>query len=118
MTTTPAGFSPRSSNRLTNHDLGRFEGETLFARIARQVCLAECLPRKELYEAWETAIRIRRRLRGRRVIDVAGGHGLLAHVLLLLDDSSPQALVVDPQVPPSSIALHEALVAEIGRAHV
>lgn len=40
------------------------------------------------------------------------GHGLLAHVMLLLDDSSPEALVVDPVPPPSSAALHRALIAE------
>lgn len=104
-------FSRRSTNRLTTHDLGRFPGETLFARIARQVCLAGCLPRKEFYETWEVATRIRRRIRGRRLVDIAGGHGLLAHVLLLLDDSSPNAIVVDPLVPPSSAQLHATLVA-------
>ena len=33
---------------------------SLFDRIARAVCAAECLPRKELYEAWEMARRVRR----------------------------------------------------------
>ena len=50
--------------------------------------MAEVLPRKELYEAWEVARRTRRRCRGGRVVDVAGGHGLLAHLMLLLDDTS------------------------------
>ena len=54
------------------------------------------LPRKELYEAWEVARRTRRRCRGGRVVDVAGGHGLLAHAMLLLDDTSPAAVVVNP----------------------
>jgi len=91
------------------HDLGRFEGDTVFDRLARAVCAAECLPRKELYEAWETARRVRRRIRGRRVIDLAGGHGLLAHALLLLDDTSPTAIVVDRVVPPSAAILSERL---------
>lgn len=45
-------------------------------------------------------------------MDVAGGHGLLAHLLLLLDDSSPSALVIDPAVPLSSLTLQAALVEE------
>jgi hypothetical protein len=48
-------FSPSSKARLTGHDLDRFQGETLFDRIARATCEAGCLPRKELYEAWEVA---------------------------------------------------------------
>ncbi len=54
---------------------------------------------------------MRRRFRGGRIVDLAGGHGLLAQVLLLLDDSSPSALVVDTAIPPSAAALHEALAA-------
>jgi hypothetical protein len=105
-----SGFSPSSRGLLTKYDLGRFPGDALFERIARAVCDAECLPRKELYESWEMARRIRRRLRGGRILDVAGGHGLLAHVMLLLDDSSPNAVVVDTALPPSSAALHARLV--------
>src|SRR5688500_18028615 len=44
---TPA-FSPSSRGRLTDRDLDRFSGDTLFPRIARAVCHAKCLPRKEL----------------------------------------------------------------------
>ena len=53
--------------------------------------------------------RVRRRLRGGRIVDLGGGHGLLAQVLLLLDDSSPSAIVVDKTLPPSSAAVHEVL---------
>ena len=104
-------FDPGARGRLTWHDLARFPGETLFDRIGRVVCHVGRLPRKELYEAWEVGRRVRRWCRGGRVLDVAGGHGLLAHVMLLLDDSSPDALVIDPSPPPSSTALHEAFVA-------
>jgi hypothetical protein len=69
------------------------------------------LPRKELYESWEVARRVRRRFRGGRVVDLACGHGLLAQVLLLLDDSSPAALAVDAREAPSAARIHEALVA-------
>jgi hypothetical protein len=103
-------FSPSSRGRLTARDVGRFPGRTLFDRIARAVCDAGCLPRKELYEAWEMARRVRRRFRGGRVVDLGAGHGLLAQVMLLLDDSSPNALVADIALSHSSVALHEALV--------
>jgi hypothetical protein len=53
---------------------------------------------------------VRRLFRGGRVVDLGGGHGLLAHAMLLLDDSSPSAIVVDKALPPSSGKLHEALV--------
>ena len=106
----PPVFSRSSKGRLTDRDLGRFPGDTLFDRLARAVCHAGCLPRKELYEAWEVARRVRRLFRGGRVVDLGGGHGLLAHVMLLLDDSSPDALVVDKTLPASSATLHEALV--------
>jgi len=90
---------------LTRRDLDRFEGEGLFARVARAVCEAECLPRKELFESWEVARRVRRRIRGRRVVELAAGHGLVAHLLLLLDDSSDFAVAVDAKAVPSAPTL-------------
>jgi hypothetical protein len=93
---------------LTHHDLGRFTGATLFDRIARAVVEAGCLPRKELYE----------RGGGRRPVDgfVAARDGyrrgpwLLAHVMLLLDDSSAGAVAVDPALPASAARIHDAIV--------
>lgn len=102
-------FSSSSRNRLTRHDLGRFAGDTLFERLGRAVCAAGCVPRKELYEAWEVARRVRRVHRGGRVVDAGGGHGLLAHAMLLLDDSSADAVVVDRMTPPSAAAVQAAL---------
>jgi len=102
-------FSRASRERLTRRDLPRFPGETLFDRLGRAVCHAECLPRKELYEAWEMARRVRRQLRGGRVVDLGSGHGLLAQVLLLLDDSSPVAVAVDRALPQSHLRVHEVL---------
>jgi hypothetical protein len=106
----PNMFSPSSRGRLTDRDVDRFPNQTLFDRVARAVCHAGCVPRKELYEAWEMARRVRRLFRGGRVVDLAAGHGLLAQVMLLLDDSSPGALVVDRTLPASSAKLHAALV--------
>lgn len=98
-----------SRSRLTHRQVPRFPGPTLFDRLARTVCEAECLPRKELYEAWEVVKRVRRRFRGGTVIDVAGGHGLVAFAMLLLDDSSPCAVVVDKRKPVSFDRLQAAL---------
>lgn len=106
---TAMAFSHGSRARLTKYNLGRFPGRTLFDRLGRAVCQAGCLPRKELYEAWEVARRARRLFRGGRVVDLGGGHGLLAHAMLLLDDSSPVALVVDRALPPSAVKVHEAI---------
>ncbi len=98
-----------SRNRLNERHLHLFGEETLFDRIARSVCRAACLPRKELYEAWETARRVRRRFRGGRVVDLACGHGLLAQILLLLDSRSSEALAVDLRLPDSARSLAAAL---------
>ena len=102
-------FDPASRSRLTSHDLYRFEGDTLFDRVARSLCEAGCVPRKELYEAWEVARRARRRFRGGRVVDLACGHALVAHLMLLLDDSSLCALAVDVKLPPSAFRVAECL---------
>src|SRR6266581_2051259 len=98
-----------SRNRLTEKLIPAFSGDTLFDAIARAVCRAGCLPRKELYEAWEVARRVRRRFRGGRIVDLASGHGLLAQILLLLDDSSPVALAVDRRLPKSAATLAASL---------
>ena len=87
-----------------------FSGNTLFDKIARAVCRAGTLPRKELYEAWEMAKRVRRRYRGGRIIDLACGHGLLAHIMLILDDSSKTAIAVDKKIPLNAGRLSNALI--------
>jgi hypothetical protein len=109
----PSGpFALSSRSRLTLRDLPRFPDSTLFHRIARTVCAAECLPRKELFESWEVARRSRRRFHGGRIVDLACGHGLVALLMLLIDDRSPCALAVDRELPPSAGKLVAALVAE------
>ena len=105
-------FDPRSRAVLTQHDLARFAGDSLFERIARVVCGAACLPRKELYESWEVARRVRRRFRAGRVVDLACGHGLTAWLMLILDGSSELALSVDSKLPASAARLRAALCME------
>jgi len=103
-------FSPSSRGRLTRRDRDRFAGSGVFDKIALAVCDAGCLPRKELYEAWEVARRARRLFRGGRVVDLGSGHGLLAQTMLILDDSSPSAIAIDKAQPPCALRVHEALL--------
>ncbi|MDM8537785.1 methyltransferase [Desulfobacterales bacterium HSG17] len=99
-----------SKNRLMPHQESLFPGSTLFDKIARAVCRAGTLPRKELHETWEMAKRVRRRYRGGRVIDIACGHGLLAHIMLILDNSSKIALAVDPSLPKNAFKISSELI--------
>ncbi|HEX4338802.1 MAG TPA: methyltransferase [Polyangiaceae bacterium] len=105
-------YDPSSRSRLSSHDLPRFTGDTLFDRIARALCGAGCLPRKEFFEAWEVARRVRRRFRGGRVVDLACGHALLGQLMLLLDDTSPSAVCVDRRIPKSARLVADTLAAE------
>ena len=105
-------FAHSSKTRLTDFDLDRFAGTSLFDRLGRTVCRARCLPRKEFYESWQVARRVRRLFRGGRVVDLGGGHGLLALIMLVLDDSSTAAVIVDKDLPSSFRTLHSAFIEE------
>lgn len=107
----PVALKQSSRGRLTRHTLPEFAGPTLFDAVGRVVSEAECLPRKELFEAWAVARRVRRRLEGGSVLDLAAGHGLLAWLLLLLDPTATGAVCVDRRRPPSAGRLEAAIVA-------
>jgi len=96
-----------SHNILNRYTAKRIEGETLFARIGRAVCEAECLPRKEFFEAWETARRVRRQMRGGTILELAAGHGLLSMILILLDNTSSGSRCVDIARPTTFARLLE-----------
>lgn len=100
---------PGSRSVLNRHGLILFPDETLEHRIARAICAAECLPRKEFHEAWQMARRVRRRMRGGRIFDLAAGHGVLGAILLLLDDTSPEVICVDRRRPASQARVLAAL---------
>ena len=104
------GFRRGSRSRLMPSDARRFPGDDDFSKLARAACAAHALPRKELYETWEAALIITRAFEDdpgggvelpSRVMDVAGGHGLLALALLALNPSLTSALVVDKRKPDS-----------------
>lgn len=115
-------LDPGHKNRLTDVDLPRFAGEGLFDRLARAVCHAGVLPRKELYESWEMARRVHRllrRRRRRRVVDLACGHGLLGAILVILDggdDGLESGQGIDPRPPASSSTLLTVLRQDFARA--
>lgn len=108
-------FAPGSRSLLSPYDLARFPDDTLFHRLARCLCAADCLPRKELYESWEVARRVRRRFRGGRVVDLACGHGLTAAILLILDSTSATGIGVDRALPASAAKVLSALCADFPR---
>lgn len=132
-------FRMASRSRLTPMDARRFPGDDAFSTIARAVCDADALPRKELFETWHAAIAITdalgptsldadattttktttstgpaatKRRRHRRVMDLAGGHGFLAMCLLILNPRLSSAVVVDRRKPDS----HERLVSSLAKA--
>lgn len=120
-------FRRASRSRLSPTDARRFPGDDTFAAVARAVCLADVLPRKELFETWEAALVITEafgdRLKGAgggdgeeseatRVADLAGGHGFLALALLVLNPELASAVVVDRRKPDS----HERLVSSLAKA--
>ena len=119
-------FRRASRSRLSPTDARRFPGDDTFAAVARAVCFADVLPRKELFETWEAALVITEafgeRLRGvsdggeesedARVADLAGGHGFLALALLVLNPALRSAVVVDRRKPES----HERLVSSLAKA--
>ena len=86
-----------------------YPADTVFDRIARAVCRARCIPRKELYESWEVAKRVRRHLRGARIVDLACGHGLLAYMLAIINPRTDTILAVDQKLPPSAERLAASL---------
>ena len=105
-------YNHASRSRLSPHDLPRFAEPTLFHRVARALCELDCLPRRELFESWEVARRARRRLRGRRVVDLACGHGLIGQLMLLLDPALEAVLAVDTRLPPSAAKITARLAVE------
>jgi hypothetical protein len=106
---TLAHLDRSSKNRLTAPLATLFASDSLFDRVARVMCQAGVLPRKELFESWEVARRARRRLRGTRVVDLCAGHGLVSYLMLLLDPRLETAISVDVRQPKSASVIAAAM---------
>lgn len=107
-----AAVRDRSSRKkLRPTAVRHYPGDGLFDRIARAVCEADAVPRKELYESWEVARRARRRLRGRRIVDLACGHGLLAHLAAIVNPEAEEAVALDRKLPPSAERIAASMAA-------
>lgn len=106
---------PGSRNKLSPSHARHYPGDGLLDTLGRAICVVDCLPRKELHEAWEMATRIRTWLASTpagRVVDLCAGYGLLAQVLLLLDgDLRSAALAVDIRLPKNHMLVHGAVIA-------
>ena len=103
-----------SRNKLTPSHARLYPGDGLLDRIGRAVCVAECLPRKEVHEAWEMATRVCASFDVAgvgRVVDVACGYGLLAQVIVLLEPRVADAVAVDVRLAPNHRKIHAALCA-------
>ena len=106
---------PGSRNKLSPSHARHYPGDGLLDTLGRAICTVDCLPRKELHEAWEMATRVRAWLASTptgRVVDLCAGYGLLAQVLLLLDaDVRSTALAVDIRLPKNHVLVHDAVIA-------
>lgn len=104
---------PGSRNKLSPSHARHYPGDGLLDVLGRAICAVDCLPRKELHEAWEMATRIRTWLACAptgRVVDLCAGYGLLAQVLLLLDPTMRStALAVDVRLPKNHVLVHDAV---------
>lgn len=102
-----------SRNKLTPSHARHYTGTTTLDVLGRALCEVGCLPRKELHEAWEMASLVQRHFRHdgqvTRVVDLCCGYGLLAQVMLVMDDALKEAVAVDVKLPQNHIKVHEAV---------
>jgi hypothetical protein len=100
-----------SRNKLTPSHARLYPGDSVVDVAGRAICAVGCLPRKELHEAWEMALRVSARCdRGGRIVDLCCGYGLLAQLLLIVDARFTHAVAVDRRLPPNHAKIHAALV--------
>ena len=106
---------PGSRNKLSPSHARYYADDSLLDTLGRAICAVDCLPRKELHEAWEMATRIHTWLADDtvvRVVDLCAGYGLLAQVLLLQgNDPRATALAVDVRPAKNYVLVHDAIVA-------
>jgi hypothetical protein len=91
-----------------------FPAQNLRDRVARAVCDARCLARRELFESWSFVDRARRHLDADVVWDLGAGHGLVAMLLAILEPELREVRAVDRRKPPSFAKLRAALEPAFG----
>jgi hypothetical protein len=75
-------------------------GDELKERFARALASRRAVDRKEFFETWEFFARARGSLRGSALVDVAGGHGLLAALFAIFESKRfTTVLVADTRRP-------------------
>ena len=109
---TDVSRNPGTKQRLRPGAQRHYPSNSVFDRIARVVCRAGCIPRKELHESWEIAKRARRHLRGSRIVDLGCGHGILAYMLAIITPAVGEILAVDKRLPPSALHVKRAMEEE------
>ncbi len=90
-----------SRSRLHPGLVPHFPSSNLFDRVARSLCLASCIPRRELFESWAFVQRVRRHLDATIVWDLCAGHGLVSLILALLEPDLERIRAVDRRRPAS-----------------
>lgn len=83
-------------------------------RVARAVCEARCLARRELFESWSFVDKVRRHLDAPAVWDLGAGHGLVAMLLAILEPGLREVRAIDRRKPESFEKLRAALAAVWG----
>ncbi len=94
-----------------------FPSENLHDRVARAVCSARCLARRELFESWSFVARVRPHLDAPVVWDLGAGHGLVAMLLAILEPDLREVRAIDRRKPECHDKLRAAL-AEVGGARL
>jgi hypothetical protein len=98
-----------SRKRLHPGSAKNFPADTVHDRIARALCEAYCLPRKEFFESWSFVNRIRRRIDATVVWDLCAGHGLVSFLLALLEPQLTSLKAIDMRKPLSFERIRAAL---------
>ena len=91
----------RSRYLVGDNALPAFPGPDIRARFARALCASRAISLKELVESFEFHERVRRRIRGRVMADLACGHGLTGILFALLERTVERVLLVDTRRPDS-----------------
>lgn len=110
-------MNPASRSRLHPGCAPLFPSANLRDRVARALCEARCLARRELFESWSFVDRVRRHLDAPVVWDLGAGHGLVALLLAILEPGLREVRAVDRRKPPCHEKIRAALAA-IGGARL